>query len=433
MSSPLAPAGVPPARTDPRPAVTVLSGFWPAATYAVARALLADDPSLLLVRHDLTGVRDGNVRRVVRDHTGVVEDEKISLAHGCVSCTLREDVLPTLARLAHTRPGQDLVLMLPEVVEPEAVAAACAHYLLDRVPITDLVRFDSYVTVVDAEHLLDGLASTDDLVTLGIEAAESDDRALADVVSRQIEYADTVVLWGQSGDGAYETGQLAVLLHRMAPWAVHVAVSEERLVDVGALRANLRHTHRHHTGTPGVLARGLEGYPIGVHEPLPDSGVVSAVFRARRPFHPARLHAMLEAVTSDALRVRGHLWLASQPQTAIAWEFAGGGLNLSALGRWLVDLPPQRWTEASDQRRIAADLDWDPYYGDRHHHLVFIGLDLDPVEIHRRLADCLLTDTELADGELTWRSYPDPFAGCFPLGDTAIRLDEPVLEGTEPQ
>ncbi|MFI6762401.1 CobW family GTP-binding protein [Micromonospora sp. NPDC050417] len=428
MSSSLAPAGIPQARTDLRPAVTVLSGFWPSATFAVARALLTDDPTLLLVRHDLTDVRHGTVRRIVRDQTGVIEDEAITLAHGCVSCTLREDVLPTLARLARTRPGRDLMLMLPEVVEPEAVAAACAYCLLDGVPVTDLVRFDSYVTVVDAEHLLDGLGSTDDLVTLGIEAAEEDDRALADVISRQIEYADTVVLWGESPDGAYGTGQLATLLHRMAPWAVHVAAAAQRRVDVTALRGHLRHTHRHRPETPGVLARGIEGYPLGVHAPLPDSGVVSAVFRARRPFHPTRLHDVLETVTGEALRSRGHLWLASQPQTAVAWEFAGGGLSLGTLGRWLVDLPTERWIEASEQRRLAADLDWDPYYGDRSNHLVFIGLDLDPVEIHRLLAGCLLSDAELADGESEWRAYPDPFAGCFPLGDD----HDPVVEQPEP-
>jgi G3E family GTPase len=432
MSSSLAPAGTAQAHTDLRPAVTVLSGFWPTATFAVARALLADDPTLLLVRHDLAGVRDGTVRRVVRDHTGVIEHEAITLAHGCVSCTLREDVLPTLARLARSHPRRDLVLMLPEVVEPEAVAAAGAHCLLDGVPVTDLVRVDSYVTVVDAEHLLDGLGSTDDLVTLGIEAAEEDHRALADVIARQIEYADTVVLWGQSRDGAYDTSRLSILLHRMAPWAVHVTAATDQLVDATALRGQLRHTHRHHPDTPGVLTRGIEGYPLGVHEPLADCGVVSAVFRARRPFHPQRLHDVLGTVTTEALRSRGHLWLASQPDTVITWESAGGGVGLGALGRWLANLPHQHrhWTEASTQRRIAADLDWDPYYGDRHNHLVFIGLDLDPVEIHRLLARSLLTDAELADGEQEWQAYPDPFAGCFPLADEKY---DPILEGTEPQ
>ncbi|MCZ7421960.1 GTP-binding protein [Verrucosispora sp. WMMA2121] len=414
-SSPQAPTRARTADSDTRPSLTVLSGFWPAATFAVARALLAADTSLLLVRHDLTGIRDGVVRRVVRTGAGLVEDEQVTLRHGCASCTLREDVLPTLVRLTRTHPGQDLVLMLPEVVEPEAVAAACAHCLVDGAPITDLIRVDSYVTVLDAEHLLDGLASTDDLIALGIQAADDDHRALADVIVRQIEYADTLVLWGQSCDGEFDTGRMAVLLHRMAPWATHLRVDGD-LVDASALTRQLRHTHRHRPETPGMLARGLQGYTLGAHEPEPDCGVVSAVFRARRPFHPQRLHDVLEDVNAEMIRSRGHLWLASQPDTVVAWEFAGGGLAMGSLGHWLVSLPEDRWEYVEDQRRLAAALDWDPYYGDRHQHLVFIGLDTDPVDLHRTLANCLLTDAELADGEETWRTYPDPFAGCFPLG-----------------
>ncbi|MFB6392855.1 GTP-binding protein [Polymorphospora sp. 2-325] len=415
-TSPIAPAGAGVSAADTRPSLTVLSGFWPAATYAVARALLAADPALLLVRHDLADVGTGSVHRVVRDGASVLEDVRIDLAHGCVSCTLRQDVLSTLARLARSRPDRDLVLMLPEVVEPETVAAACVHCLVDGAPISTLLRVDSCTTVVDAEHLLDALASTDDLKTLGIHAAADDDRALADVVVRQIEYADTLVLWGQSREGPYDTGRLSVLLDRMSPWAAQVHVDDD-IVDAGALSRQLRDTRRHRPDTPRVLARGLEGRVLGTHEPYPDCGVVSAVFRARRPFHPGRLKDRLERINAEAVRSRGHLWLASQPETVVAWDFAGGGLGLGSLGRWLTVLPDAHWNAVPDQRRLAAALDWDPYYGDRHQHLVFIGLDLDPAELHRTLAGCLLTDAELADGEDVWRTYDDPFAGCFPLAD----------------
>ncbi|MFC6017744.1 CobW family GTP-binding protein [Plantactinospora solaniradicis] len=416
MSSPLAPGLAATAPADVRCSLTVLSGFWSPTTLAVAHALLADDPSLLLVRHDLSDLGAGTVRRMVRTDAGTVEDQRVTLRHGCVSCTLREDVLPTLLRLTRTHPGQDLVLMLPEVVEPEAVAAACAHCLVDGAPITNHLHIDSYVTVVDAEHLLDGLTSTDDLITLGIQAADDDPRALADVIVRQIEYADTVVLCGQSPESAFDTTRLSILLHRMAPWAAHFAVDQPYAAD-RALTHRLRRTRRHRPELPAVLARGIEGYSLGVHEPLPDCGVVSAVFRARRPFHPGRLHDVLEQVNADVLRSRGHLWLASQPDTAVAWEFAGGGLAMGSLGRWLASMPEQHWEQVGDHRRLAASVDWDPYYGDRHNHLVFIGVDLDPVDIHRLLAGCLLSDAELADGEDTWREYHDPFAGCFSTPD----------------
>lgn len=243
-SSPQAPVHVVTADADPRPSLTVLLGFWPEAVFAVARALLAADPSLLLVRHDLTGIRDGVVWRVVRSGARIMEDERVSLRHGCVACAVRDDVLPTLVRLTRSHPGQDLVLMLPEVVEPETVGAACAHCLVDGAAITDLLCVDSYVTVVDAEHLLDGLASTGDLASLGIQAADDGHRAFADVVVRQIEYADTLVLWGQSPERAFDTRMMSILLQQMAPRAVHIRVDGD-CFDASALTRQLCRTHRH--------------------------------------------------------------------------------------------------------------------------------------------------------------------------------------------
>ncbi|WBB95991.1 GTP-binding protein [Solwaraspora sp. WMMA2080] len=412
MPSPSAPVGRTTHRAaTTRPAVTVLSGFWPAATMAVARTLLAADPALLVVRYDVGPAHDGAPHRVLRDGTGPVEDVRLDLVDGCVCCTLRADAPTTLARLAAARPGRDIVLVLPEVVEPETLAAACAHGRVAGRTVCDLVRFDSYVTVVAADHLLDGLASTDDLGQLGIAAAPGDRRRLADVIARQIEYADTVVLWGGSIDQAFETHRLGVLLSRMAPWAVHLRAGDQPTIDATRLAGQLRHTDRHRPETPTVLDRGVEGHLIGVHEPVADCGVVSAVFRARRPLHPARLYAALADVTAGPLRSRGHLWLANRPEAVIGWECAGGGLTLRTLGRWLVDLPDEQWEQASPQRRLAAALDWDPYYGDRHSNLVFVGVDFDPVDLHRRLAACLLTDAELADGEAGWRNLPDPFTG----------------------
>src|SRR5688500_13508784 len=208
-----------------RPRATVLAGCSAPAVAAVARSLLVTDPLLLLVRHDLTRVRDGIVRRIVRTAATVLTDEPVHLAHGCVACTLREGVLPTLVRLSRSHPDSDLVLALPTVVEPEAVAAACAHCAVDGIAVTDAVRFDSYVTVVEACGLLDDLSSTDDLRDRDLHAAEQDRRSVAAVVARQIEYADTIVVWGRPDRRA------EALLHRLAPWATQVRVGDQPKID----------------------------------------------------------------------------------------------------------------------------------------------------------------------------------------------------------
>ena len=406
----------PPTPVDNRPAVTVLSGFSPGAVHAAARALLVADEQLLAVNHDLTGIRDGLVRRTVRTAAELIEQHTVELVHGCVSCTLREDVLPTLVRLARTRPGQDIVLVLPPVVEPEAVASACANCLVDDAPVIDTVRFDSYVTVVDADRFLDDLASTDDLRDRGLHASDDDHRAVAEVVVHQVEFCDTVILWSRPDADSLELHRVGTLVHRLAPWAIQVPTGTTDSLDCTALTSLVRRTGRHDPNRPGMLGLALEGRPIAVHD-TDSCDVASILFESRRPFHPRRLDDALEELTGQALRGRGQLWIASQPDTALAFEFAGGGVSLGSLGYWLAALPIERWAEASDDRRIAADLAWDPYYGDRRTVLALIGLHLDHQAVTALLHDCLLTDRELADGFDTWRDLPDPFAGCFPLTD----------------
>jgi G3E family GTPase len=405
-----------PPPVDHQPRVTVLAGFAPAATEAVARALLVTYPRLVLIRHDISRIRDGAIRRTVRTADDVLEDEVVELVHGCMSCTLREDVLPTLVRMGRRR-GSDIVLALPPTIEPEAVAAACEHCAVDGAAVTDVVRFDSYVTVVEAAGFLNDLSSTDDLRHRGLHAADNDNRSVADVLARQVEYADTIVVWGHPARDGFDDAQLNALLHRLAPWAAHVRVGDTATVDCTGLAGRLRHTGRHDPQTPGMLARAMEGFSIGVHDPAGDCGAVSVLFRARRPFHPQRLHDALEDLTTEALRGRGQLWIASQPDVVIGWESAGGGINLGSLGHCLAALPADRWDEATALRRMAADLDWDPYYGDRLTALAFIGLRLDADAITETLTACLLTDAELADGFDAWTAMPDPFDGFFALRD----------------
>jgi G3E family GTPase len=281
-SSPITATAAP--TVDSRPHVTVLAGFAPSATEAVARALLVTDPRLVLIQHDISRIRDGAVRRTVRTAAAVLEDQVVELVHGCVSCTLREDVLPTLVRMSRRRPGSDIVLALPPAIEPEAVAAACEHCAVDGSLVTDCVRFDSYVAVVEATGFLDDLSSTDDLRHRGLHAADNDDRSVADVLARQVEYADTIVVWGHPDRDGFDNAQLNALLHRLAPWAAHVRVGDTATVDCAGLAGRLRHTGRHDPQTPGMLARAMEGFPIGVHDPTSDCGTVSVLFQARRPF-----------------------------------------------------------------------------------------------------------------------------------------------------
>lgn len=409
--SQLAQPGAAPSQADLRPALTLLTGFAPEATRAAADLLTRADPTLLVVGYDLGRLAaDGTVRRTVHDGRGVIEDERTVLEHGCLSCTVREDLLPALVRLARARPGSDIVLVLPPSMEPETVTVACSWSHVDGAPVTDAIRIDSVVAVCDPASLLDTLDSDQDLADRGLQAADDDTRSVADTAARQIEYADTVLLWAPGAEPDFEHARLAVLLERLNPWARHLVVD---LDEPGWLSARLRRSGRFDPDGPEPYGRGLEGYAVGCHEPEPDCGVVATVYRARRPFHPARFHQALPDIAGTTLRGRGHLWIASQPDSIVAWESSGGGVSMGDLGRWLAATPDEEWDESSPERRVNADLHWDADFGDREIQLAFVGLHFAADELAAVLDGCLLTDEEIAEGQRAWREYEDPFDGCF--------------------
>lgn len=411
----LAQPGAAPPQADLRPALTLMTGFAPDATDAAADLLTSADPTLLVVGYDLGALADeGTVRRTVRDGSGLIEDERTALDHGCLSCTVREDLIPALVRLARTRPASDLVLVLPPNMEPETVAAACSWTHHDGAPVTDTVRIDSVVAVCDPASLLATLDSDQDLADRDLHAADDDARSVADTAARQIEYADTVLLWAPGLDPDFEHARLAVLLQRLNPWARHLVVDE---AEPAWLSTRLRRSGRFDPDGPEPYGRGLEGYAVGCHEPEPDCGVVAALYRARRPFHPGRFHRALSTITERTLRGRGHLWLASQPDAIVAWESSGGGVSMGELGRWLAATPDEEWDDSSPERRVNADLHWDPDYGDREIQLAFVGLHFAADELTALLDACLLTDAEAAQGRERWREYEDPFAGCFEVNE----------------
>ncbi len=327
--------------------VIVLCGLWSHATAEAARVLLAGHPSLRPVPFT-------------------------SLAPG----------------------GTELLVTLPEAYEPDQIRAAW--------PARTAAGTLHVITVVPADLLLDGLTDETTLRDVGLDLTEADERCVGDLVSRQLEQADTVLLTGRpEGDDPWETEQIRVLLRRIAPWAQHRDLADAVRPAAG---------HREPAST---LTRGLRGRSMGVHEPLPEHDVVACVFRARRPFHPGRLHDALDDITDQVLRSRGHFWLASRPELALTWESAAA-LHLGPVSGWLADLPGEHWATVDLERRLAAEIDWDPYYGDRHHHLAFVGIDLDAARLHHTLTQCLLTDSELAEGVDHWRLFADPFRRAYP-------------------
>ncbi|WP_367132614.1 GTP-binding protein [Saccharothrix sp. HUAS TT1] len=336
--------------------------------HGVAEEVWRASPGSVLVRHDLSGLESGLVRRWV---DGVPTE--LALAHGCVSCTLRQDLLPLLASL-----GGRVVLDLDPALEPEAVCLALRP---------EGVRVESVVAVVDrATWLADATGE----VTLGERGIglPSDERTVAQVVVGQVEFADALVLTGPGGDDV-----LTAVLDRVAPGTPRFELSS---LDARALLAVP--VGRRFTPVFGSL---LHGAPLE-----PAAGVSVVRFTARRPFHPMRLHDALDALLDGVVRSRGRIWLISQPSRVMWLESAGGGLGVGAVGTWLADVDD--WSEEDPERRAFASLEWDPEFGDRGQEVVAVCVRDCGESVLAALEGALATDEELALGpEL---EFADPFS-----------------------
>lgn len=331
-------------------------------------------PGSALVRHDLRDPGRGVVRRWVDGELTVLE-----LAHGCVSCTLREDLLPLLERL-----GGRVVVHLDAALEPEAVCLSVSR--LD-------VRVEAVVTAVDRVTWLADATGADTLADRGLSAGEDDDRTVAQVVVGQAEFADALVLVGEDDGPA-----LDAVLDRLSPLAPR---RHRNALDVPELLAAIPEDARRGRVDDGFGAL-LRGQP-----PLePASGVAVVHFVERRPFHPMRLHDALDVLLVGVVRTRGRVWVASRPDAALWLESAGGGLAVGNRGPWLAAVDD--WSEVPAERRAAASAMWDPCYGDRSQELLVITSTARAGEITAALRDALVTDEELA--LIDEVEFVDPFA-----------------------
>jgi G3E family GTPase len=326
------------------------------------------------------------------------------MTNGCICCTLREDLLLEIRRLADERRFDYLLIESTGISEPLPVAETFTFLDEKGTSLSDVARLDTMVTVVDAVRFLDDYRAARRLKDDRREATPDDERTVADLLVEQVEFAD-VILVSKSD-----------------------LVSEDRRDELVAVLRGLNAEARIETMTMGrvpldrVIGTGLFSLEKAARSPVwlkelrgehtPESetyGIASSVYRRRLPFHPGRLHGLLSEPWTNGrlLRCKGWFWLANRYLEIGSLSQAGGEIRHGYVGRWWKFLPENEWPR--DEARLAAIREkWDELAGDCRQELVFIGQAIDFDELHRRLDECLLTLDEIEQGIDEWILYDDP-------------------------
>ncbi|WP_213298461.1 GTP-binding protein [Paraburkholderia sacchari] len=406
--------------------VTVLSGFLGAGKTTLLNHVLANRAGLrvAVIVNDLAAVNiDASL---VRDAAALshVEERLVELSNGCICCTLRDDLLAEIRRLADpAQAGQRFDAILIEstgIAEPMPIAETFTFADEDGTTLADIARLDTMVTVVDAFNFLRDYASADPLAERGVAASDTDDRTIVELLIEQVEFCDVLVLNKADLVSEDELARLQHILARINPRAVQV-VSRHGQVPLAEVLNTGRFDFDAAASAPGWLTSLHEhdhdhddgGASHHAHSEADEYGIGNFVYRARKPFHPERLWALLNQEWKGVLRSKGFFWLATRNDVAGSLSQAGGVCRHGPAGTWWAAQPREDWPQDAElEKEIAAD--WfgdanDARIGDRRQELVMIGVDIDRDAWQAKLDACLLTDAEYAAGPDAWQAYADPF------------------------